>query len=143
MMNIEAFFVLALGLLIVGLVLRRGSDIDITVKRSKALEDRLKNELGAKGDGLGQLANNVKDRIPPQMFTDLDSIVKMRNSVVHNKYRDTLADRREYEQLCDRVDDQLNHLKSADSGVFQLLGCLVFFYPGSYGLRQPGEYKLK
>lgn len=97
------------------------------MKRSKGLEDRLKNELGAKGDGLGQLANSVKGRIPPQMFTDLDSIVKMRNPVVHNKYQDTLTDRREYEQLCDRVDDQLNHLKSADQGIFQLLGCLVFF----------------
>lgn len=126
-MNVEAFFVLAMGLLIVGLVLRRGSDIDITVKRSKGLEDRLKNELGAKGEGLGQLANSVKGKIPPQMFTDLDTIAKMRNPVVHNKDQDTLRDRREYEQLCDQVDAQLNHLKSADSGTFQLLGCLVFF----------------
>lgn len=126
-MNVEAFFVLALGLLIVGLVLRRGSDIDITVKRSKALEDRLRNELNAKGEGLGQLANSVKPKLPDETFGLLQRINNERNKVVHQKDYDNLSDRREYEQLCDRVDYQLSHLKSADQGIFQLLGCLVFF----------------
>ncbi|MCK6626412.1 MAG: hypothetical protein L6R45_14695 [Anaerolineae bacterium] len=125
-MNAEALLVLALMIFIIGVVLKRGSDIDITVKRSKTLEARLKDELGAKGEGLGQLANSVKGRVPPQMSADLDRIVGMRNPVVHQKDRDNLSDRQEYEQLCDRVEDQLNHLKPANQGLFQLLGCLVY-----------------
>lgn len=125
-MNTEALLVLALMIFMIGIVLKRGSDIDITVKRSKTLESRLKEELGAKGEGLGQLANSVRGRVAPQMSADLDRIVGMRNPVVHQKDRDHLPDRQEYEQLCDRVEDQLNHLKPANQGLIRLLGCLVY-----------------
>lgn len=126
-MSIEiALGVVFLMIVVVWGVLAPASDIEIAVKRSKALEDRLEREFGATGDGLGKKANSLRGKIPSPISDNLDKIVKMRNDIVHQKNHDHLLDRRKFIHLCDEVENQLNSLKPPGQIEHQLLGCLVY-----------------
>ncbi len=63
-MSVEIVLTIGVIILVIYGVLIQESDIDITVKRSKTLEGRLKRELNAKGDGLGKLTESVKEKLP-------------------------------------------------------------------------------
>lgn len=102
------------------------TDIELVVKRSKELESRLREELGAQGDGLAALAHSVEGMLPAQTLQQLLDVADMRNKIVHNKNQDILENRDHFVQLCNEIEISLNelrtHLQPRGSGKW---GCLV------------------
>jgi hypothetical protein len=87
------------------------SDIDYVVKRSKRLESRLKDELNAEGDGLGNRANSVKEQLPPETYQLLRKVADIRNDIVHKEGRDKLESKREFARWCDEIEESLDGLQ--------------------------------
>ncbi|GIK42647.1 MAG: hypothetical protein BroJett011_64800 [Chloroflexota bacterium] len=124
-MNVEVALAIPLIILLLLVILRRESDIDVTVKRSKILENRLKREFNAQGEGLGQLAKSVKGKLPPGVNEALEkTIVPMRNDVVHKLGHDNLTPRRKFIQDCDYVEARLDGLNPPRRARNYSLGCL-------------------
>ena len=101
------------------------NDIELVVKRSKALEGRLKRELGAEGKGLGELTDSVKGKLPNDTFQELHKVNKMRNQIVHDENRDILKDKHQFVQLCNKIDGSLDWAGNPGPTQGARLGCLV------------------
>ena len=101
------------------------NDIELVVKKSKALEGRLKRELGAEGKGLGELTDNVKGKLPNKTYQQLRKVSEMRNPIVHEEGKDLLKDRHHFVQLCNRINRSLDN--PGNPGVVRRRdwGCLV------------------
>jgi hypothetical protein len=127
-MNVEVALALPLIILLLLGTLRRESDIDVTVKRSKILERRLRQEFNAEGEGLKQLAISIQDRLPDGVFEILDeTIVPMRNDIVHEVGHDTLKTRQKFIQACDNVEARLDGANLSRRTRNNGLGCLLVF----------------
>ena len=103
------------------------TDIDYVVGWSKKLEARLRGELKASGDGLGQLAESVRETLPPETYRQLRKVAKIRNEIVHDARRNKLENKPEFTQLCESIDKSLNQLKKPGRAQVQSLswGCMM------------------
>jgi hypothetical protein len=127
-MNVEIGLIIVVIILVLFAMSGRESDIETAVKRSKILEGRLKREFNAKGDGLGQLTEDVKDKLPDEVYQTLDkTIIPMRNDIVHKEGQNKLKNRQEFIQACDSVESKFDELKPSDPTQIYGLGCLVVF----------------
>jgi uncharacterized membrane protein YsdA (DUF1294 family) len=77
------------------------SDRDIVITRSAELE-RLLDRLGGRGNGLGQKAISLDDRLPPETNATLKYICGVRNKAAH-EVSFTLYRPNEFLQACDRA----------------------------------------
>jgi uncharacterized membrane protein YsdA (DUF1294 family) len=77
------------------------SDRDIVITRSAELE-RLLDRLGARGNGLGQKAISLDDRLPSETNATLKYICGVRNKAAH-EVSFTLYRPTEFIQACDRA----------------------------------------
>lgn len=127
-MNVEIILTIAIIMLVAFGVLSRESDIDIAVKRTKTLENRLKQELNVKGDGLKQLTENAKPKLPREIYEKLIAkIIPWRNDVVHKVGHNNLSNRGEFIQSCNSVEHTLDELKLHNRSQKDGFGCLIVF----------------
>ena len=61
------------------------TDAEIVVEASRAIEKYLREQMGAKGRGLGQMAWSVRDRLAPTLFTGIVHLNKIRNKFMHQE----------------------------------------------------------
>ena len=84
------------------------TDIELAVRKSRTLEARLKQEQGAKGDGLGALTKSVQGKLPPETIKQLNNVTHMRNELVHQKGQYRLKDKRDFVQQCKEIEKVLD-----------------------------------
>lgn len=101
------------------------SDIELTVRKSKTLEGRLKREHNAKGRGLGELTKSVEGKLPDETIQQLYKVDKMRNVIVHEEGHNRLPSRRKFLRLCDDAESSLDKLKPPKQAQDWRSGCLV------------------
>lgn len=128
-MSVEIILAISVVILLAYWVVGRESDVELTIRRGKILEGRLKREYNAKGEGLGQLTESVKAKLPPDVYPLLSKIiVPMRNDIVHNEYSNKLINRREFVNSCNNVESQLNERNPPQPLRSNSLGFLVVFF---------------
>lgn len=59
------------------------AEIELVIKKTRKLETLLRNHYYAKGNGLHELTNDVKDRLPHDILSQLHYIATVRNKTVH------------------------------------------------------------
>ena len=86
------------------------SDLDLAVRRSKRLERRLRDGLGATGKGLHELTSSVERRLPPATVKKLRFVAMCRNKLVHDLDVTRLDDRRGFERSCGEIEREIDRV---------------------------------
>ncbi len=88
------------------------SDIDLAVRRSKRLEERLRLNYGLSGRGLHELIDAAKARnaLPNDLAGKLRFIATIRNKIVHDTSYTQIDDRRGFLAACDEAERRLDEL---------------------------------
>lgn len=86
------------------------SDLDLAIRRSKRLERRLRNGLGATGRGLHEMVSSVEKKLPKELVRKLRFIATLRNKLVHDLDYRKLDDRRRFVRACDESERELDQL---------------------------------
>lgn len=79
------------------------SDLDIAVKWSKRFESMLEREFNARGRGLHEKLDSVRDDLPERAVRDLRMVATVRNKIVHEDGYDRIERKREFIRACKRV----------------------------------------
>lgn len=90
------------------------SDIDLAVRRSQQLEQRLEGDLGATGKGLHQKVSSVEAALPRELVRKLRLVATVRNKVVHESPR--IDDRAAFVQAADDAERELKALRTGRRG---------------------------
>lgn len=98
------------------------SDIEVAVKKSKTLHNRLKRELYTSEKDFEKAINSVKGRLPDETIDQLHEVRIMRNEVVHEVEKNNLANRREFLRLCKEIEKTLDNKNR--SWQIQNMGCV-------------------
>ena len=86
------------------------SDLDLAVTRSKRLERRLRDGLGASGRGLHQQIGSVERKLPADLARKLRFVATVRNKIVHDLDCTRLDDRRGFVRACDEAERAIDQL---------------------------------
>ncbi len=84
------------------------SDLDLTIRRSKRLERRLRDGLNATGKGLHELTSSVQKRLPRETVKKLRFVASVRNAMVHDLDVTKLDDKRGFVQACDAIEREID-----------------------------------
>ena len=83
------------------------SDLDLAVRRSKRLERRLRDGLGATGKGLHELTSSVEKKLPADAVRKLRFVATLRNKLVHDLDYERLDDRAGFVAACDEAEREI------------------------------------
>lgn len=86
------------------------SDLDLAIRRSKRLERRLRDGLGATGRGLHEMVSSVEKKLPNDLVRKLRFIATLRNKLVHDLDYHKLDDRRGFVRACDESEREIDQL---------------------------------
>lgn len=86
------------------------SDLDVAIGRSKRLERRLRQGMGATGKGLHELTSSVERRLPPATVKKLRFVATCRNKLVHDLDVTRLDDRRGFLQACSEIEREIDKI---------------------------------
>lgn len=88
------------------------SDIDLAVRRSKRLENRLRRNFRVDGRGLHALidAAKAKNALPTPLVKKLRFVATIRNKIVHDADYTRIEDRRAFVAACDEAERELDEM---------------------------------
>lgn len=79
------------------------SDLDLAVGWSKRFEGELERRFNARGRGLHEKLDSVRDDLPPGVVRDLRLVATVRNRIVHESGYARIEGRREFLAACRRA----------------------------------------
>jgi hypothetical protein len=79
------------------------SDLDLAVRRAKEFESRLERRFDARGRGLHEKIDSVRDDLPPAVVRDLRLVATVRNRIVHESSYQRIEGRGEFLAACRRA----------------------------------------
>lgn len=82
----------------------------MAINKSKRLERRLRDGVGATGRGLHTLVNSVEKKLPPALVKKLRFIATVRNKLVHDLDYTRIDDRSGFVRACDEAERELEAL---------------------------------
>ncbi|MCJ2378730.1 DUF4145 domain-containing protein [Vibrio sp. ZSDZ34] len=82
------------------------ADIDRVVRRSRRIEQLLREQYRANGKGLHQLISSCEERLPHDVIAKLRYVATIRNKVVHEDDFE-LDDQQDFLQVCDECEEEL------------------------------------
>lgn len=84
------------------------SDLDRAVKWSKRFEAALKRRYGARGRGLHEKIDSVRDDLDRETERALRLVATVRNKIVHEEGYDRIDRKREFKAACKLADRALS-----------------------------------
>lgn len=79
------------------------SDLDLAVNRAKEFEGRLERRFNARGRGLHEKIDSVREDLPPAVVRDLRLVATVRNKIVHESSYRRIEGRGEFLAACRRA----------------------------------------
>jgi len=86
------------------------SDLNVAIRRSKRLEHRLRDGLGARGRGLHELISSVERRLDRETVKRLRFVASVRNALVHDLEVTRFENRRAFLRAADLAEKGIDRV---------------------------------